>query len=391
MNMNENILLVDDEPAVLEGYQRVLSRQFKLDVAGSGAEGLAKIESGKSYAVVVSDMRMAHMDGAQFLAKVETVLPDTVRILLTGNTDIATGVSAVNDGHIFRFLTKPCDKDVFAKTLNAALVQYRLAIAEKELLERTLRGSIQVLTEVLGLVNPAAFGRSIRVRRYIQQIVASLSLGSSWRFEVAGMMSQLGCVTLHPDTIEAVYAGRELPEQERARFEAHPLVARDLLCKIPRMEPIAWMIAHQHDAAAIGGEGPDADNAATTMLGAEILRATLAFDQFLGKGESKTQAIQNVNRRFQNLDPRITKALEELKIGTEQNELRSCSVQELTSGMVIQQEIRTQTGTLVVAMGQEVNVPLLLKLKSFYEEGALAGTIKVTAPVTTAVGAASGN
>ena len=163
--------------------------------------------------------------------------------MLTGDGDIHNAVSAVNEGSIFRFLTKPCNRDTLAKALNAGLQQYRLITAERDLLENTLQGSIQVLTEVLSLVNPAAFGRALRVRRYMHQVVTRMGLASPWRFEVAAMMSQLGCVTLHPETIDAVYGGRPLPPGEQTRFNAHPGVARDLLSKIPRMEPIAWMIA----------------------------------------------------------------------------------------------------------------------------------------------------
>ncbi len=181
--------------------------------------------------------------------------------MLTGDADVHSAVSAVNEGSIFRFLTKPCNKDTLGKALTAGLMQYRLLTAEKDLLENTLQGSIQVLTEVLSLVNPAAFGRALRVRRYIHQVATRMALASPWRFEVAAMMSQLGCVTLHPETIEAVYAGRTLPPDEQKRFDAHPGVARDLLSKIPRMEPIAWMIAHQNDSAPVarrhreGGHG----------------------------------------------------------------------------------------------------------------------------------------
>ena len=78
------------------------------------------------------------------------------------------------------------------------MAQYRLVCAEKELLEKTLRGTVYVLTEVLSVVSPAAFSRAMRVRRYVQHIVTRLALGNPWKFEVAAMMSQLGCVTLRP-------------------------------------------------------------------------------------------------------------------------------------------------------------------------------------------------
>src|SRR5579863_6628829 len=117
--MNDKILLVDDEAAILEGYQRLLRRDFRIDVARGGKSTLASLESSGPYAVVVSDMRMPEMDGAQLLAKVKVLSPDTVRVMLTGNADIQTAVSAVNEGSIFRFLTKPCTKETLAKALTS--------------------------------------------------------------------------------------------------------------------------------------------------------------------------------------------------------------------------------------------------------------------------------
>jgi DNA-binding NtrC family response regulator len=125
--MAERILFVDDEPAVLEGYQRLLSREFDVETAVGGEQGLEKLAKDESFAVVVSDMRMPQMDGAQFLAKVMLKFPSVVRVMLTGNSDLQAAMRAVNEGNIYRFLTKPCEKDELVRTINAALVQHRVA------------------------------------------------------------------------------------------------------------------------------------------------------------------------------------------------------------------------------------------------------------------------
>src|SRR5258708_28798973 len=104
MEVMEKILFVDDEPNVVEAYQRSLRRDFQNAIATSGAQALEMIAAGGPYAVVVSDMRMPEMDGVQFLTKASELAPDTVRIMLTGNADQQTAIEAVNQGHIFRFL-----------------------------------------------------------------------------------------------------------------------------------------------------------------------------------------------------------------------------------------------------------------------------------------------
>jgi DNA-binding NtrC family response regulator len=127
--MNEKILCVDDEANILESYQRTLRKQYLIDTALGAEKGLATIGSQGPYAVIVSDMRMPGMDGIQFLAKVKDMLPDTVRIMLTGQADQYTAIQAVNEGNIFRFLTKPCSPDVLTKALDAGIQQYRLITA----------------------------------------------------------------------------------------------------------------------------------------------------------------------------------------------------------------------------------------------------------------------
>jgi response regulator RpfG family c-di-GMP phosphodiesterase len=378
--MLETILIVDDENSVLEGYQRIFRNEFQLDTAAGGAAALSALEATGPYAVVVSDMQMPEMDGAQLLATIKLLVPDTVRIMLTGNADIQSAVSAVNEGSIFRLLTKPCSKETLGRALTAGLLQYRLVTAEKELLENTLQGTIQVLTEIISLVNPPAFGRALRVCRYMHHVATRMALPSPWRFEVAAMMSQLGCVTLHPETIEAVCAGRPLSPGEQTRFDAHPGVARDLLSKIPRLEPVAWMIAHQNDPAPVVG---DLENLQTAdiRLGANLLRATLAFDDLMGKGLSKKEAADRLSQEHKDFDPRIFRALRELELDPEeiQTVVHICTVDELVPvGMVVEQEVRTKAGLLLVAKGQEVTEALILRLKSFQEDGAIGGTVTVT-------------
>src|ERR1039457_5552688 len=303
--MAEKILLVDDDTLILEGYRRSLSRDFLVETALGGPQALKLVADTGPDAVVVSDMRMPAMDGIQLLSRIKVQSPDSIRVMRTGNTDVDTAINAINEGSIFRFLTKPCSKEMMSKSLTAAVVQYRLVTAEKHLLEQTLSGTIQVLTDVLSLLNPAAFSRAERSRRYIHHIVTAMKLGNPWQYEVAAMMSQLGCVTLAPETIEAVYSGQKLSANEQAQYDAHPSVAYALLSKIPRLEPIAWMIEHQNRPAAQAGDTEMAD----MRLGAEILRLVLAYEQAIHKGTSRTEAAHVLARQNTNFSPQFFQAL----------------------------------------------------------------------------------
>jgi response regulator RpfG family c-di-GMP phosphodiesterase len=377
--MAEKILLVDDDTNILDGYRRSLSREFLMETALGGEQALKLAMECGPYAVVVSDLRMPGMDGIQLLSKIKAHSPDTIRVMLTGNAEIETAITAINEGSIFRFLTKPCSKEMMGKTLTAALLQYRLVTAEQQLLEQTLSGSIQVLTEVLSLVNPAAFGRAERARRYIHHIVTSMKLGNPWQYEVAAMMSQLGCVTLAPETIDAVYSGEKLSATEQAQYDAHPSVAYGLLSKIPRLEPIAWMIEHQNRSVPEVGEPARTD----MRLGAEILRLTLAYEKLIHKGASRTEAVHSLSHQNKNFSPAFFDALVALDPNAEEGEIRKCRIELLVPGMIIQEEVRTTEKVLLVSKGQEVTSPLLAKLKNFHARRVITGEVTVSMPAST--------
>lgn len=377
--MAEKILLVDDDSNVLDGYRRSLNKEFLLETAEGGAQALAMAAETGPYAVVISDMRMPGMDGIQLLSHIKATAPDTIRVILTGNADTETAINAINEGSIFRFLNKPCSREEMARTITAALVQYRLVTAEKQLLEQTLSGSLQVLTEVLSLVNPAAFSRAERARRYIHHIVSSMKLGNPWQYEVAAMLSQLGCVTLAPETIEAVYRGETLSPEEQAQYEAHPSVAYTLLSKIPRLEPIAWMIEQQNRREPGGDDSKVPD----LRLGAEILRLVLAYERLIHNGASRNEAAHTLALQNKNFSPAFFQTLVTLDPNAEEGETRKYQVEDLAPGMLIQEEIHTLAGTLVVSKGQEVTPAVILKLKNLLARGTMRNNICASTPKST--------
>ena len=380
--MSEKILFVDDEPAVLDGYRRLLHKDFQVTTAVGAGEGLAAIAANRDdpFRVVVSDIRMPEMDGVQFLSRVRTVSPDTVRMALTGQADMQTAVDAVNEGSIFRFLTKPCEKEVLAKALTAGILQYRLVVAEKELLEKTLSGSIKVLTEVLSLVNPAAFSCALRIRRYVQHAATKLQLEAPWRFEVAAMMSQLGCVTLDTETVEVVYAGSKLSTEEQSRFDAHPGVASDLLSNIPRLESVARMIAQQGSIVPSKGTGPGG-SCDVVALGAQILKVTIAYDRLCNGGQSHQDALHQLRLRPDQYQRSIVDALVDLESEQLRMETKKCRISELESNMILQEDVRTESGLLLVAKGQKITFPLLLRIRNFWQRNPTSASVLVHVPL----------
>jgi signal transduction histidine kinase len=130
------VLFVDDEPAFLAGIRVNLRGAYRVITAESAAQGLLELERHGPFPVVVSDLRMPGMDGVSFLAEVRRRQGSSVRILLTGNADLDSAIAAVNRGHVFRFLEKPCPTREVIAAVEDALVQYRRITADRELLHR---------------------------------------------------------------------------------------------------------------------------------------------------------------------------------------------------------------------------------------------------------------
>lgn len=170
-----NILLVDDEISVLDGYRRGLRKQFRLDTARSGQEALELLAKNPPYAVIISDMRMPKMSGLELLSRVRELFPDVVRIMLTGNSEQQTVVDAVNQGEVYRFLSKPCDSETLAAAIRDGVERYNQAKSNRVLLQRnaskvkglTQRLSHQALHDPLtGLDNRKSF--EIRLERALE-------------------------------------------------------------------------------------------------------------------------------------------------------------------------------------------------------------------------------
>jgi predicted signal transduction protein with EAL and GGDEF domain len=130
------VLCVDDEPQILEALALTLGRRFHVTMACGAEDALQKLRETPNTAVIISDMRMPKMSGAEFLAASRSISPNARRILITGYTDIPTAVAAVNEGQIFRFLTKPCESADLVAAVQAAIVDIQEESFERSAIRR---------------------------------------------------------------------------------------------------------------------------------------------------------------------------------------------------------------------------------------------------------------
>jgi CheY-like chemotaxis protein len=369
--MPDRILLVDDEPMVLAGYERHLKRVFSVETAVGGEQGLYAIANHGPFAVVVSDLRMPGMDGIRFLATVREKAPDTVRIMLTGQADVEAAVSAVNEGNLFRFLTKPCEITLLATSIKAAVGQHQLVTAEKELLEKTLTGAVRVMTELLSAANPRAFGRALRVKKLVRAVADKLNLPGRWQIELAAMLSQIGCVTVPADLIDRDAAGQQLDADQREQLASIPKLSAQLLAHIPRLDLIRELIARMD---------PQGDRRGTDLVGtgSRLLVTAYLWDRLLGHGMPAAEVLQILRKEG---DAVVADILYDLDHAGERRTLKALHVSDLQPGMLLDEDVLATNGILLVAKGQELTEAALMRLRTM-------SRIKgVREPIRVAVGA----
>jgi len=350
------VLCVDDEPHVLEGLRDSLRRSFEVDVAESGAAALALLEQDPdAYAVVISDMRMPGMSGAAFLSQARRVAPNAVRLLLTGHADLDAAIAAVNDGQLFRFLTKPCPRQELLRACAAALGQHRLLVAERVLLEQTLRGGITALVDVLALTNPAAFGRAMRLRSGVQLLAERIDMTDAWEVEIAAMLLQLGAVTLPDATAERLYAGAVLSEAEQAMVAAVPAATQRILGHVPRLEGVQQILADVGRPYRGEGRPPS--------MGGRMLRIVADYDELESRGTTRPAVLATMRGRDGVYDRQLLDAYA-LAHGPSEpvDEVVEVRLIDLQPGMTLADDVRHRNGGLLIARGYKVTAALIERL-----------------------------
>jgi CheY-like chemotaxis protein len=358
------ILFVDDEPNVLDSARRQFRKEFTVDTATSGQAGLALLASDGPFAVIVSDMRMPGMNGADFLATARRIAPDTVRMILSGQSDLDAAIAAVNDGHIFRFLTKPCPADALRAALEAGIAQYQLVRAEQELLGKTLQGVVETLTDILGITNPMARQRTTRVRQYATAIADALGVAMPWDLRLATLLSQIGCVTLPADLLERLYGGETLTADEQARYGRHPQAAAQLIARIPRLEPVAAMISRQltpADFAALPAEVGTWDQ---STLSTVILHIATSLDERLTAGDQPAGALRALQAAMPGLPEPIVAAISAVHQHSAYMDTVFMKVGELAPGMVIDEDVLATDGTTLMIRGDELTRQQLSEVRA---------------------------
>ncbi len=362
--MDEKILFVDDEPNVLQGIKRILRGHYVIQTAGSGAEALAVLEKEGSYSVIVSDMRMPNMNGLELLTTVATRWPHMVRMALTGQTDIVTAAEAVNTGQVYRFLTKPCAIEVLKDALDAGIKQYRLIISEKELLEKTLTGSVHMLMDVVSLIDQNLFSQMAELRTLVSKFCKALQVRSAWQIEMAVTLSQIGTIILPQEVQVKRQAGLELSRSEQELVHSVPQVSSRLLGHIPRLDGVASIIYFINKHYDGTGFPKDALSGSEIPYGSRLLRIIIDLMEEAGKQRDFKKAMDVLVNRSGYYDPSILANIGVFIIGMHRKNQsgegeRVVSLNGLRVGDRLNGPIMTKDGKLLCAAGIVMNETML--------------------------------
>jgi CheY-like chemotaxis protein len=366
------VLCVDDDPNVLKALQLHLERFCRVEIASSGPEALEKLASSAPFAVVISDLHMPGMDGATFLGQVRQRFGDSVRILLSGRADLKAAIAAVNEGKIFHFLSKPCPPDQLLAAVRQAIEHNNLILRERALLDQTVRGSIQLLTEVLALTHPIAFGRAMRVRRLVAEMTAALKLPDPWQLDVAALLSQIGCLSLAAGTVEKLHFGHELTAEERRQVSEVPLVAARLLGNIPRLETVR---------AILGGawEERRVNVSEAVRIGSQILCIASDYDTLEAQGLAADIAIGTLRGREGRYDPSILDIFARTRgAAALTTEIRELPLRAIRPGMVLLEDLYLN-GTLEASRGYEITERFVERAQN-WRKGTVNEPIRVIVP-----------
>lgn len=345
--MNNRILLVDDEINLLQSLRRSLRGRYDVTLAEGGPAALELLKSGEEFAVIVSDMQMPELDGVTLLKHAREIFPDTVRMMLTGNVDQETAVNAVNCGAIFRFLNKPCTTENLAAALDEGLRQYSLINAEKQLLSQTLTGSVVMITELIAISNPIAFGRGGRLRGLARRVAEHMQWPDVWQYEVAAMLSQVGSVGSQGE--------KGVSSQQTLKNQAE--LSRSLVGRIPRLERIASMIGSQYQVDGLS------ELTVPERNGAQLLRIIIDFD-LIQASNSFSATIHQMEAGVGKIyDPTIFNGFTEVLLGD--MELAALPVRELVPRMILEENVVNRNGDILISKDHELTESLIQRLVSF--------------------------
>ena len=415
------LLFVDDEANILSALKRLFRPLgYRIFTADGGAAGLQVFEQ-NTIDLVVSDMRMPEMNGAQFLEQVRQKWPDAIRILLTGYADVSSTIAAINKGEIYRYIAKPWDDNDIILTVKHALERKNLELEKQRLEALTLKQneelkdlnanleakvkarteelrqamgflevthkrlkdsfitSLKVFSNLMELREGAMAGHSRRVADYARRLAQRMGMPDNEVQDVmfAALLHDIGKIGLPDRLLHKSFAS--LTTEERAEVIKHPITGQAALMGLENMKEAAMLVRSHHER--FDGLGyPDGLSGMSISRGARILAVVNDYDSLqLGTLLSKPLTPQEaceflLEGRGKRYDPKVVDVFLEIAGGAEKGEAVVPDVKVPTSalkaGMVLTRDLVTAGGLLLLSKGHLLDDVLIEQISGFeHSEG----------------------
>lgn len=316
------ILVVDDEVPNLRLLRRVLSEEHDIFEAQSGKEGLDLLGR-ETISLVITDQRMPNMTGVQLLEQSLAICPDTIKILLTGYTDVQALIDAINAGHVYKYIPKPWDADELKLTVRRALEAFELKenndrlLAELQTaigeLESLSVGTIRALADALDAKCDYTAGHSLRVSRIAVLIGRQMGLPDDHLrdVELGGILHDIGKIGV-PESI--LWKPDKLTDKEKEIMSKHPVKSAEIIGELKGLIRAREYVKHHHEY--YDGTGyPDGLSADAIPVGARIILVSDAYDAMTTdrpyrKAIGHERAVEEIQRKSgSQFDPEVVSAL----------------------------------------------------------------------------------
>jgi response regulator RpfG family c-di-GMP phosphodiesterase len=399
---------VDDEPNILSSLRRLFRQHgYRVTVANSGAEGLIALDA-EPFDLVISDMRMAEMDGARFLEQVRIRWPSVVRILLTGYAEIGTTIDAINKGEIHRYISKPWDDNDIVLIVQQALERQQLerektrlealtaqqneelkdlnANLEQKVIERTAElrkaheklkisflTSIKIFANLTELREISLAGHSRRVADIARKIAQKMGLdtASIQTIFLAGLLHDIGKIGLPDHLLQKPVT--QMTGAELGLYRKHPIKGEQSLMALEELREAAKLIRSHHEQ--FDGQGyPEGLSGLTIPPGARILAVANDYDALqigtisnrrLSTDEARKMIANAAGKRY---DPLVVQAFIEtfaVPLGALANVTRQIGLSDIKPGMVLARDLLTRDGVLLLATDYVLNESMVHQIREY--------------------------